>query len=384
MRLTEQALLSAASQQSGLSDFGNADFLLAFRLLIESYETEVRLHPIGRMLVQQELVRMLLNRLQIQETFKQYPDILEKPIHRPLVIIGLPRTGTTLLFNLLAQDPDARVPFIWELLWPAPLPEENEGHRDKRMERARTRLQMLHRMVPEMVAIHAMTETSPEECHFLFQNAFASSSLGVFTHSKTYLNWLANHDMIPEYSYYKQQLQLLQWQSSRNYWILKSPFHLFYLDALLTVFPDARIIQLHRDPEKVIASNCSLMDQTRKLYTADRKASETGEICVSLLATAANSVTRVRKSRQAEQFLDVFYPDLILDPLKTARRIYDHFGLVISEPMAINMERWLKKNPQNKNGVHRYSLHEFGLNEESVHRRFQDYKEHFKIPSEGS
>ena len=379
---SEQSLLESACKQTGLTDFGDDHFRIGLKVLLESYE-HADLHILGRTVLRGELIRLLSNRLRIQEDLKRHPEIVQASIHRPLFIVGLARTGTTLLFHLLAQDSVARVPFLWELLWPSPPPSSKSTEPDPRIEMAQQRLKLLYEIAPQMRTVHFTTATSPEECLYLFQNGFAAIDFGVLVPAPRYVEWFLSHDMLAEYRYYLKQLQILQWRRpGGEYWILKSPHHLFALDALLTVFPDACIIQTHRDPQKVIASNCSLIVNMRKLYSNDVSLKTVGEIAVSVSQTAIERAMQSRFTANASQFYDVQYVDLIVDPIGVAKAIYKYFGYTWIPAIEKRMKVWLENNPQHKHGVHDYSMEPFGLKKEEVNERFARYHTQFNIKPE--
>jgi hypothetical protein len=198
----------------------------------------------------------------------------------------------------------------------------------------------------------------------------------------TYLAWLGAQAMVAPYRFYRQQLQLLGWHWSGDHWVLKAPVHLFNLDALLTVFPDACIVQTHRDPLKVLPSACSLYAIVRGVYTDRVDLRAISEQLLNLLANGLEREMQVRESALAEQFYDVNYSTLVQDPIGTVRRLYEYFGYTFNPRMEENLNRWISENPQHKHGIHRYSLEQFGLEPKVVNRRFVNYRQRFNIPAE--
>ena len=222
---------------------------------------------LGRLALRQECLRLLSNRLHMQEDLQRCPRIAHTPIKKPLVIVGLPRTGTTVLHHLLAQDPSARVPRLWELLQPSPPPCPGTVATEPRRKRGGADDSQSLCPRPAFPGAPSLSATGPEECVFLFQQTFMSVVFEAYGEVPDYINWLLHQDLTPAYRYYRQQLQVLQWRWPGDHWVLKSPHHLFFLDVLLTVFPDACVVQTHRDPATALASLCSLMATTRSLYS---------------------------------------------------------------------------------------------------------------------
>jgi hypothetical protein len=384
--LTEESLLSAAQRQTRLSDWGNESFRISLRILLESLEKEANLNFVGRSLLRRYCIRLLVNRLRLQDDFKRHPEILQVPIQRPLFILGLPRTGTTLLHNLLSQDPSSRWLHLWELISPSPPPEPETRETDPRIEAAEKIVKRINFLFPKwsaaFSAAHYVSPKGPEECNQLFEHEFASILFGLRANVVTYLAWLGAQAMVAPYRFYRQQLQLLGWHWSGDHWVLKAPVHLFNLDALLTVFPDACIVQTHRDPLKVLPSACSLYAIVRGVYTDRVDLRGISEQLLNLLANGLEREMQVRESALAEQFYDVNYSTLVQDPIGTVRRLYEYFGYTFNPRMEENLNRWISENPQHKQGIHRYSLEQFGLEPKVVNRRFVNYRQRFNIPAE--
>ncbi|MCS6806444.1 MAG: sulfotransferase [Acidobacteriota bacterium] len=380
--LSEAGLLNAAERIAGLSDWGDEEFQPQFRLLLETYQNDADLTLIGRLMIRQMFLRMLFNRLRIQDTLKRHPDIRAIPIRRPIFIIGLPRTGTTLLHNLLAQDPSARVPRYWELLYPCPLVVGQPPAKDPRRRRIQIVNWMIRQSLPALRRIHLSGALDPEECIILLQNQFIDFLPLGLQGGAGYRHWLVNHDMIPDYRYYRRQLQLLLSRQFGEPCILKSPCHLFWLDALLTVFPDASLVWTHRDPQKVIPSMCSLAAAYRKLGSNRVELSLIGERVVSMLRLALSRAIEVRERANPSQFLDVDYHALMADPIGTVQHIYQFFDYPYSAAMQRGMKRWLDAHPQYKHGVHRYSPDTFGLSRATIDQQFGEYSRRFDIKPE--
>jgi len=382
VKLSENSLLKTAYRETGLYDWGEDDFRAPFKTLLDSFEREANLNLLGRVAARQTCIRLLTNRLYIQENLRRNPEILQIPVIRPLFIIGLTRTGTTLLHNLLAQDPDVRVPLMWELMYPSPLPFKKIDGVDSRIKLSEKKIRQLYSMAPQIFSIHPYNHKGPEECILLFQNALRSFYFVLYYHVPQYTEWLLQQDMFDAYKYFLRQLQLLHWQCPAKRWVLKSPAHLYSLDALFSVFPDACLIQTHRDPKKVIPSICSLSGMATKMSSDEVNLKYLGEKGLFLCKTAVDRGMKVRNSDNAAQFYDVHYQDIISNPTGVVRSIYDYFGYEFTTRMEEKMKSWLKANPQHKYGRHKYSLEEFDLDKKTIDTQFAAYRKRFNVKSE--
>lgn len=377
--LSKESLMSAAMRQTELSDWGDESFRVPLGILLKSFETQANLNFVGRVLLREYFIRLLVNRLRIQDDLKRHPEILQVPIRRPLFITGLPRTGTTLLHNLLSQDPSSRWPVLWELLYPSPPPQAETRETDPRIEKAKKLLKSYNYLAPNLAPVHYLNPNGPEECNYLFEHGFVSVIFELIANVPTYCELVKAHDMVPLYQYYRQQLQLLAWRCPGDHWVLKAPMHLFSLDALIAVFPDACIIQTHRDPLKVLPSMCSLSAIARGIYSDRVDIEGVGEFWINRLVNGLEHAMQVRDSADPAQFYDLKYTALVQDPIGTVRQIYDYFGYDFTPRMQENMNRWITENPKHKHGVHQYSPKQFGLDPAVVNRRFAKYRERFNV-----
>jgi len=371
-RLSEDAVLRAAQRKTGLSDFGDDRFRTPLRMLIRAYNEDSRLTCVHRLTIRLWISRALVNRLLITDELKRHPEILSLSIRRPIVVASLPRTGTTFLHRLLAQDPHARALLGWEVLEPVPrrLP-------DTRRKRARRIAKFVRMLLPGSRAIHTFEPEGPEECSMLLRNTFVFAA----QQAPTYREWYVRQpDEVIEASYreYRQQLQILQWQRPHEgHWVLKSGVHPWGIGALLRIFPDAAIVLIHRDPHSTIASICS----GASYAVADR-----GEdLAVTLLNWVDEGLQRVEASRAhaaPSRIYDMPYQDLVSDPLGAVQRLYAHFGYPYTPEFETRATTWLKEHPQHKHGKHRYSLERFGLGRRMIADRFSWYCERYQIPPE--
>jgi len=380
--LSEASLIAAARRESGLHPFVDESFREPLRRLLASLQEEAQLHPLGRMLLRQSLVRALVNRLRLEDLCDRHPEIREQPVREPVFVLGLQRTGTTLLHRLLTCEPALRPLLSWEALNPAPFPGvPMQGARDPRMRLAEIAERGLRYLAPEFFAIHPVEAHAPEEDVLLLDLSFASPTADATLRVPRYSAWLRDTDQRPAYRYFRRTIQLLLWQRPGR-WLGKTPHHLENLDVLLDVFPDAKIIHTHRDPVRVVASFCSMMAHGRAIFS-DRV--DPCEVGAQLADKAVRAVTRaisLRDRSASHAFLDVAYADLLADPLKETRRIYDFLGMSVLPSTEASMQRWIAANPQNKRGVHRYRLEDFGLDRAQLERRFEPYRQRFGVTGE--
>ena len=380
--MTLDGLLETASQQAGLDDFGDPSFREGLDLLVGSYEREARLSALGRGALRGRLGQFLVNRLKVQDWIVRHPEILDETIERPVFILGLPRTGTTLLHNLLAVDPLSRAPLHWEAEEPCPPPRIFHSATDPRIETAHAKLQALDAMAPEMKAIHPMAAGAPTECMTLLIHEFKSLEFECQAWVPTYGEWFTHCDKTSAYRYHRKLLQLLQWRSPNQIWVLKAPTHLFGLDALLVEYPDAQVIFTHRDPLRVVASQASLNTLASGLLSDDVDPKRLAAWWSAKTATGLDKAMKVREGAGPEAFFDLQYHELIRDPVDAVRRAYAHFGREVTPAHERRMRVWMRDNPPGEHGRHRYSLEQFGFDEEEENARFGAYRQRYGVPSE--
>jgi hypothetical protein len=384
LRLDEAALLRAASRKTGLADFGDESFREPLRRLLHAFETEAELTVLGRIVARTDVTRLLANRLHMTETRRRHPEIDALPIRRPLFIVGLPRTGTTILHDLIAQDPHVRVPMTWEVMHPWPPPERATFESDPRIAQVEKHLGGVDRLVPGFQRMHPMGAEVPQECVALTAHDFASMLFSTTHYVPSYHAWLDGADLRWVYASHRRQLQYLGWRCPGERWVLKSPGHLWALDALLAEYPDALIVQTHRDPLAVIASLSSLVTLLRSMASDRVDPVAIGAEWTERLAAGLTRSMTVREAKlnDAAQIFDMHFADFIRDEIGMVRRIYAHFDLELTAEAEARMRRFLAQNPRDKHGTHRYTLAAAGLTPERERRRYAAYQERFGIASE--
>lgn len=382
--LDAAALIEKSRERTGLDDFGDSGFLKPLSILMQSFEKDADLNLVGRICVHSEILRMLCNRLRMVEDRKLHPDICDEQIRRPLFITGLPRSGSTFLHGLLAQDPSCRTPQIWEVMCPSPPPESASYDSDPRIMQTEKQLKWLDILMPEFEKFHLIGARYPQECIAITDHSFMSYVFETMYQVSSYRIWHDDQDKRPAYEFHRLFLQHLQWRCPGTHWVLKAPSHLMALEALLTVYPDADIVITHRDPLKVLPSCASLSKVLRQPFTnrLDRDALRSD---VNLRwEGGARLAMQLREENQAlrGRFHDVLYPDLKKDPMAIVRRIYQYFDRELTPDAEAAMQRFVAENPKNKNGEHRYSLEEFGFDRDTERRRFQFYTDYYGITPE--
>lgn len=369
-------LEATARENVGCSDFGGERYRTPFMTLCESYDTDPDLTFLGRQVCRGALLHLLENRLKIQRDLKATPAILEKPVKKPVFILGLPRTGTTLLFNLLACDPSARPLLFWESMCPSPPPLPNERTTDPRIAKAKATVARLNRILPELQGIHKFVADGPEECLGLLMNVFLTPFFR--GRVKPYRAWLENvsdAEIDAAYLEYRSQLQLLQWHVMGNHWLLKCPSHLFGLGGLLNAFPDACVIQCHRSLEHSVPSLCSLTATVDQVCYTEIDQQQVGQRVLHNTELLIERGLKARDQHPQANIWDAQYERMIAAPIDEVHRIYQHFGLKVSPAFEQAMQQYLAQGRPEK--LHKYTLEQFGLSSADLTSRFGDYSQRF-------
>jgi len=369
-------LMEQARRTTSLDDFGSTQFEDALNVLCRAAREDKPRSDQGVARLASNIGRQLGLRLNLAADRKKHPEISRQEIKAPLIIIGLPRSGTTILHSLLAQDPAARSPQCWEMKHPFPPPRAETYETDPRISLTDAEIETFD---PEFRAMHRMAATLPEECNSLVEASFRTMNYWAQMALPSYVDWLLNDAaMKPAYAFHRQFLQHLQAFAPRDYWVLKAPPHIFWPDSLLDTYPDARIVMTHRDPRQVLPSNASLIAQVRGA-SEEVNAREVG--ADQLLWKIGIQRTMALRSTwpRPEQFFDTYYKNFISDPLKVVRQIYDHFGMDLSEEAEGRMRRFMASNEKEKHGKHVYSATQFGLEPARIAEEFSEYMETFGL-----
>lgn len=379
---SEEALHSEARDACGLEDFGDADYLEGLRALLESLDRDAALNPIGEMTIRGSIVEALVGRLLSESGRALHPECAEAPIEQPLVIIGLPRTGTSALHQLLSQDPALQGLAHWLSVTPKPRPPRALWGEDPDFVACDERLKLIFERSPEMKAIHFMQADMVDECWRLLSQSFAHSSWQAWADVPSYDDWWAQHDMRPAYARHRRNLQLIGHREPEKRWLLKDSTHLFDLGSFLDVYPDARIIHTHRDPVKSVASVCSLCWAARRPLSAHPDPASFGRSTLELWLRGVLSAVEVRRERDAKQFCDLPFGKFQEDPVAAVEWVYEHFGIEYTAGADAAIRRFRAENPQGKHGAHAYDLETWGLDADEIRERFEPYVEAFDVPLE--
>jgi hypothetical protein len=380
--LQTEALLASVRRHTGLDDFGDEAFLEPLSRLLDSCQNEAHLNTIGECALTQDTLQLLINRSQIQRDRGQWPRIAEEAIITPLFITGLPRTGTTLLHGLLAQDHDLYyAPATWEVMFPSPPPSLGENKRIKRTER---RLAGFDWLAPEFRKIHPVSAHLPQECIAIMSHTFMSDQFPAMYNIPAYLAWLQHQDMRPAYQYHRQFLQHLQYGRPARRFVLKAPVHMLAIEALFSIYPDALVVQTHREPMEILPSAASLTMVLRNTFSDFVDPAAIGDEMTQFWGDAMERFLDARKGLRAETFVDVDYSDLVGDPIGVVRRLYSQFGNDLSSEVELRMRAFLEAYPHAKHGQHSYTLAAFGMDPEKISKRFSSYCTRFSCLSSDS
>jgi len=367
--VTADKLHAAASQVTGLDDFGADDYGDGLAELIASYEREADLTPRGEKVARAMLRGALAARLCSEAGWRAHPEHAQVRLTRPLFVTGLPRTGTTALHRLLAADPAHQGLELWLAEAPQPRPPRPTWADNPVFQYIQAGCERHHVEHPEFMGVHYMAADQVEECWQLLRQSMRSVSWECLAHLPSYSAWLRAQDWTGAYRRHRRNLQLIGLGTDRR-WVLKNPSHLFALDALLAVYPDALIVQTHRAPGVAIASVCSLAAQASAGWSDTFTGEVIGRDQLELWASGLERFAAERARHDPGRFFDVRYEDLVRDPLGTAESVYGYFGLPLSAAAADAMRELAVGNASRGRPSHRYTLGDFGLTEEKVAERF--------------
>ncbi|HEX3493570.1 MAG TPA: sulfotransferase [Streptosporangiaceae bacterium] len=374
---TVDDLHASATRITGLADFGADDYADGLAVLLESYAAEAGLTPLGSKVARAFLRGALVARLLSEASWAAHPEHARVAIERPVFITGLPRTGTTALQRLLTADPAHQGLELWLIEAPQPRPPRDTWPDNPVYQHLQAAFERHHVAHPEFMGVHYMAADQVEECWQLLRQSMRSVSYECLAHLPLYSDWLRGQDWTGAYRRHRRNLQLIGLPDAGRRWVLKNPSHLFALDALLRVYPDALVIQTHRAPATAIASACSLAAQASDGWSAAFRGELIGRDQLELWARGLDEFLAVRARHDPARFCDVDYDALVADPVGTAESVYARFGLPFTGAAADAM-RALRAGgagpgPGPGAARHRYSLADFGLTAGQVDERFAGY-----------
>lgn len=378
-------LVEEASQAAGLDDFGQPTWREGAERLIEALNGEAELNELGSAIAPGEITDYLTSRLQVVDWVRRNPAIAEREIRPPMVILGQPRTGTTILFGVLAQDPANRAPLTWEVDRPWPPPSTHTYHVDPRIAEVDARLKGTELLIPGFSKMHEMGALLPQECVRITAGEFRSMIFGTQYKVPAYQHWLLKEaDMGPAYRYHRLFLQYLDAGHPGQRWIIKSPAHLWSMRALFDEYPEALVIHTHRDPVRVICSLASLVDLLRRLASDRVSIARVAAEWVEDIAVGLDRAVAARRDGTvpAHQAVDVYFRDFLRDPMDVVQQIYDRLGIQLTDEAEGRMRKFLAANPKEKLGGHAYTFADTGLDAEYLRERTKDYTQYFDVPDE--
>lgn len=382
-RLNRDRLVGEAIEKAGSEDFGEPTWTEGLDRLLDSFRNDARLSEVGVEVAATDVVTSLSNRLAITAWRAAHPEIAATPVERPIVIIGQPRTGTTILFELLAQDPELRAPLTWEVDQPVPPPDVATYDTDPRIADVQASLDMADLLIPGFLVFHPMGARLGQECVRMTAGEFRSMIFPTVYDVASYNRWLLHEaDLAPAYRWHRQYLQHLQ-SNVGGQWLLKSPAHLWHLDALAVEYPDAVIVQTHRDPLKVIASVSALVNHLRRMASDETSVAAAAQQYSEdiLLGLERGMAARDRGVFPAEHVVDIQFAAFMADPFATIAALYDQLGRELTAETEANMRAFLARNPGD-GGASRYTWAATELSEAELRPRVATYQERYDVPSE--
>ena len=375
--MQEGKIIAAAQARSGTDQRLDADAMEALQRFVASAEADANLNTFGRLAVKNMLVGALSSRFAVQEWHQQHPALADEQITQPWIVIGLPRTGTSILSILLGLDPINRPILQWEARYPVPPAGLAGASEDARIARLSGEMAQLHALNPAIATMHPFGSTLAEECTAIFTYSLRTIGMETIAFTPAYGDWLDHADMTPAYAIHKQTLQAFQCAQPTGHWVLKSPNHLWCLPALLAAYPDARIIWAHRDPSQVLPSlaslNCAMQMQFTKVLDPPR----VGNYWADKIDTAISAATAFDDAQTSAWCYHVQYEDLVADPVATLQNIYASFGTTTTALYQQRVTTWLRQKPQHAEGIHSYDPADFGWSAASLQQRFQTYRERY-------
>ena len=385
MELAASTLLEQAAARTGLDDFGPPSFRDGLDRLVDGLAQEAHLNTVGDAMAPAVLLGYLGTRLEVTDWHRRHPEMAQGAVTPPVVMIGMGRTGTTILHDLLGQDPANRVPRTWEVDRPCPPPETATRDTDPRIAEVQAQVDALDRLHPEFQAMHPTGARLAQECIRITGSEFASLIFLSQFRLPTYLDWLTHDaDLAPAYRWHRRFLQLLQWHDPADRWVLKSGAHLWALPALVAEYPDAWFIQTHRDPLRVVASLSSLFATVRRTGSDEVTIAQVADDWTDPILDALDRAVTARTDGTvpADRVVDIQYETFVADPIATIRDLYDRWGVELRPDVERRMRAFLADHGQHQHGVHRYAFADTGQSADRIRARARRYCDYFGVPEE--
>ncbi len=375
------AVLAEAQRKESLTDWGPGDFEGPLRVLLADY-ARADLNMIGTHILRSGIVHSLRMRLRTQEWIRRHPEILDERVATPIVVVGMMRSGTTLVQRLLAADPRFLCAYGWEVVEAAPKLDEAFTGTDPRIAISEAREAKSRELAPDLFTIHPMYAREAEEEIVFLADAFLSHVPESGAHLPHYRSWLDEQDFTPAYDYLHRMLQFLQWQKRRRgaagrRWVLKSPAHLGYLDLLRARFPGLHLVHMHRDPRTTIASGASLNATLHAMHADTVDPYRVGAEWLQRMGWSNDRAMTVRDGWDSGCVTDIQFDDAVADPIGQVARVYEAIGEPLTDQAQQAMRHWLRVRPREASRPP-YRLAEYGLRPEQVDERFTLYNKRFR------
>jgi hypothetical protein len=382
-RMDLRLLIDAARERAGSDDFGGDSWRESLGVLVDSLNTEAALNEMGEAAMSEQIVGFLVNRLRIEQWYADFPEIDDQQIVAPLFGLGLPRTGSTALSYLLAQDPARRTLRVWEAADPCPPPETATEHTDPRIAKAQAGVDFTNEMFTGFSEMLPSAGDGPQECLVPMAFEFRSLLFEGMSLIPSYSAWLLECDMEPAYRYHQRVLKLLQWRCPPDRWWLKTPSHMLSIDALNAVYPDARFVMTHRDVGKVLPSVCALYSTLSTILTTRPDPFAIGAHSLGVWRTALERLIAFRDRGDEERFHDLSFEAVQRDPIGQVEGLYAELGDELSHVARRRMEEWWAASSSDRSGPGNYPAEAFGLDPALIAEQFAFYYERFDVPVAG-
>src|SRR5262249_53645214 len=375
-RMFAADLAETAKRRCGLDGFGEGGFLGALSRRLHSCHDEGKVNLIGKIALKTDILETLCARLQMERDRQLYPDITRQEIGEPLFVLGLPRSGTSVLHRLLGADPEHRSPLMWEVRSPSPPTRDDEK---RRIQRAAQSCNFFNWLVPTFRYAHTVGAEVPQECVSLMTPTFLSDQFDAMYYVPSYRSWFFRQDLRPAYQYHRRFLQHLQFRRAARRWVLKAPTHMFALPALLSVYPEALFVQTHRTPVDAMASVSRLVTILRSPFSDAVDPFIVSREAIDYWSETMDKFLNERDRLEGNRICDIQYDEIRREPIRTVRRIYEFFGWSLSRKAEQNMRVLIASQAKRESANHRYDLSQFGANANDVLSAFAPYCERFGL-----